>query len=418
MSIALPFDDLLGGLGGLSALTSLTNLGGLGGGSEDSGGGGLPGLSVLTNLLGGGGGLPLVGGLLDGGLLGGDEGLPLIGGLLGGGGGLPLVGGLLGGGGGLPLVGDLLGSLTGVLGGGAAKTDVDQVEASALGGLPLPTDLLGGLLGGDALGGGLALPGLSGGEGGNGSVFGTSDGLLGGLMFALESATFNVPVLGDVVDGVVRSGAEGGGVQNIALTLLLGTPLFEPVQSLIGGNSYGDELILYEPATAAVSLTQGIPVVGDLVREFATGSFPTSSAFIGSNLGGLLSEDFLQNFVSTGGTIGTVADGIEKVLANLPLANMVFDGNDINSTLDLITNATDQILYVDDLVAGALGGDALSEELPFDNALGGVLDVLDTAGLAAPVGELLYGALTPIATNLQEVAIAGPIVLGTLGKLM
>ena len=375
MAISLPFDQLLGGLGGLSALSSLTSLGGLGGSStEDEGG--LPGLSLLS--------------------------------------GLPLVGGLS--------------SLTGVLGSLGSLGGEPEVQAALVDGLP-GADALGGLPGLDALGGG-GLPGLdllsgglpalggAGGEGGNGSVFGTSNGVLGGLLFTFESSTFNVPVVGEVADGLVRSQVEGGGFQNIVLTQLLGTPLFGPVQGLIGGNSYGDELVLYEPATAPVALTQGIPVVNDVVREFVTGSFPTSSAFIGSNLGGLASEDFLQNFVSTGGTIGTGADGIEKVLANVPLGNMLFDGNDLNSSLDLITNSTDQILYVDDLVAGALGGDALSNELPFDNALGGALDILNTSGLGGPAGALLYEGLTPIATNLQEVQIAGPIILGTLGKLM
>lgn len=375
MSVSLPFDQLLSGLGGLSALSSLTNLGGLGGSSEDEGG--LPGLSLLSSL--------------------------------------PLIGGL--------------GSLTDVLGGLGTQSAEPEVQAALVDGLP-GASALGGVPGLDALGGG-GLPGLdllsgglpalgggAGGEGGNGSVFGTSNGPIGGLLFTFESATFNVPILGEFAGGLVRSQVEGGGFQNIVLTQLLGTPLFGPVQSLIGGNSYGDELVLYEPATAPVALTQGIPVVNDVVREFVTGSFPTSSAFIGSNLGGLASEDFLQHFVSTGGTLGTGADGVEKVLANVPLGNMLFDGNDLNSSLDLITNSTDQILYVDDLVAGALGGDALSNELPFDNALGGALDILNTSGLGGPAGALLYEGLTPIATNLQEVQIAGPIVLGTLGKLM
>lgn len=387
MAISLPFDQLLGGLGGLSALSSLTSLGGLGGSGGEDEGGGLPGLSLLSGLTGG---LPLT------------DGLSSLTGLLSGLGGIGSLGGL----GGEP-----------------------EVQAALVDGLP-GADVLGGLPGLDALGGG-GLPGLdllsgglpalgggAGGEGGNGSVFGTSNGPVGGLLFTFESATFNVPVLGEAVGGLVRSQVEGGGFQNIVLTQLLGTPLFGPVQGLIGGNSYGDELVLYEPATAPVALTQGIPVVNDVVREFVTGSFPTSSAFIGSNLGGLASEDFLQNFVSTGGTIGTGADGVEKVISNLPLGNMLFDGNDLNSSLDLITNSTDQILYVDDLVAGALGGDALSNELPFDNALGGALDILNTSGLGGPAGALLYEGLTPIATNLQEVQIAGPIILGTLGKLM
>lgn len=403
MSIALPFDDLLGGLGGLAALSSLTSLGG-------GEGGGLPGLGLLSGLTGGGaGGLP---------------GLDLLSGLTGGASGLP---GL-----------DLLSGLTSALPGLGGQT----TETSAIGGLPLPgLDALGGGLPGlDALGGGLpgldalgggGLPGLdllsgglgglggaAGGEGGNGSVYGTSNGPVGGLLFTLESSTFGVPVLGEFVGGVVRSQVEGGGVQNIVMTQLLGTPLFEPVQSLIGGNSYGDELVLYEPATAPVALTEGLPVVNEVTRMVVTGSFPTSSAFIGSYLGGLASEDLLQNFVSTGGMVGTGADAVEAVIANLPMGNMLFDGNDINSTLDLITNSTDQILYVDDLVAGALGGDALNSELPFNNALGGALEVFDSAGLAGPFGALLYEGLTPIATNLQEVQIAGPIVLGTLGKLM
>ena len=385
MAISLPFDQLLGGLGGLSALSSLTSLGGLGGASEDEGG--LPGLSLLSGLTGG---LPLT------------DGLSSLTGVLSGLGGL---GGGLGGLGGEPEVQAAL---------------VDGLPgASALGGLPGLDALGGGSLPGlDLLTGGLPGLGGAGGEGGNGSVYGTSNGPVGGLLFTLESSTFNVPVLGEFVGGVARSQVEGGGVQNIVLTQLLGTPLFEPVQGLIGGNSYGDELVLYEPATAPVALTEGLPVINEVTRMVVTGSFPTSSAFIGSNLGGLASEDFLQNFVSTGGTIGTGADGVEKVISNLPLGNMLFDGNDLNSSLDLITNSTDQILYVDDLVAGALGGDALSNELPFDNALGGALDILNTSGLGGPAGALLYEGLTPIATNLQEVQIAGPIILGTLGKLM
>jgi hypothetical protein len=75
------------------------------GGSGGSGGG-LP----LTNVLGSSDGLlaPITG-LLGGGLLGGNGGLPVVGSLLGGNGGLPVVGDLLGGNGGLPVVGDLLG---------------------------------------------------------------------------------------------------------------------------------------------------------------------------------------------------------------------------------------------------------------------------------------------------------------------
>lgn len=381
MSIALPFEDLLGGLGGLAALSSLTSLGG-------GEGGGLPGLDLLSGLTGGNaGGLPS---------------LDLLSGLTGGGGGLP----------GLDLLSNLTSVLPGLGGGTTEAALVDGLPGlDALGGGGLPgLDLLSGGLGG--------LGGAAGGEGGNGSVYGTSNGPIGGALFMLESSTFGVPVLGEFVGGVVRSQVEGGGFQNIVLTQLLGTPLFDPVQSLIGGNSYGDELVLYEPATAPVALTEGLPVINDVTRMIVTGSFPTSSAFIGSYLGGLASEDLLQNFVSTGGMVGAGADAVESVIANLPMGNMLFDGNDINSALDLITNSTDQILYVDDLVAGALGGDALSSELPFDNALGGALDLFNSAGAAAPVGALLYEGLTPIATNLQEVQIAGPIILGTLGKLM
>lgn len=161
---------------------------GLLGGSDDSDsmaiegvglplGGDLLGGDLLGGLLGEDG---LVGGLLGGGLLGGEEGL--LGGVLGGGlldGGLPLVGGLVSGqgaGDGLPLVGDVLG-----------------------GGLPLV---------GDVLGGGLPLGGVLGG-----------DGVLGGEMLSVVTDTTlgcdaAVPqvlrtFIGDVTDVVCEPFSDG-----------------------------------------------------------------------------------------------------------------------------------------------------------------------------------------------------------------
>ncbi len=345
-------------------------------------GGGLPGLDSLTGLLGGG--------------------LPSLPGL---GGGLPVDLGSLTGGTTPPINGDVNAG--------------DNNAGFDLGGLGL-TDLTG-LLGG--LGGGLpglpSLPGLGGDSGGgNGTVYGTDGGLLGPVFHQFESAVYGIPILGQNVAGALGTQVEGGGFQNIVLTQLYGTPLFGPVQGLIGGNSYGDELVLYDLATRPVALTEGIPIVNDVTREIVTGSFAQTTAFIGAYSGGLLSEDLLQNFVSTDGTVGSLANAFEAVLVNVPGGNFIFDGDDLNSALDQVTNVTDQILYVDDLTAGLLGGDKLSNELPFDHAFGGLLGSVNTAGIAAPVGDVFYSSITPLLTIVQEVTIAGAITNGSLGKLI
>ncbi len=379
MAIALPFDSLAGGAGGLAGLASLTSLlGGLGGGGLPSlpGLDGLPGLGSLPSLPG----LPSLGGSnaaaaeegVDGEVNAGDGGASFdtgdLGGLLGGigGGGLPELPGL--GGGGLP-------SLPGVGGGGTGGRD-------------------------------------------NGSVFGTGDGIGGGLLNTLETSTFGIPILGENVSGIVGTQVEGGGIQNIVVTQAFGTPLYEPLQGLIGGNSVGEEIILYDLATRPVAFTEGIPVVNEVTREIVTGSYAQTTAFIGAYSGGILSEDYLQNFVSTDGTLGTLANVTESYFVNIPGGNFIFDGDDLNSALDQVTNATDQILYVDDLVAGGLGGDKLSNDLPFNNAFGGLLGSVNTDGIAAPAGDVFYTSITPLTTAIQEVAIAGPITLGSFGKLI
>lgn len=278
-------------------------------------------------------------------------------------------------------------------------------------GLDSLTGLAGGLGGLGGIGGAA--------EGGNGTVFNSAGGALGPFFMQAEQATYGVPVLGDLVSGALGTSVEGGGVQNILLSQAFGTPLFGPLQSLVGGNSQGDEIILYELATRPVALTEGLPVVNELTREIVTGSFANpGSAFIGPNLGGLVSEDFQQNFVSSNGTLGTVVNQVENVLLNSPGGNFIFDGDDLNSVLDQVTNLTDQVPNGDDYVAGALGGDALSNTLPFDHAFGGLLGSVNTAGVLAPVGDQFYTGITPLATAIQEVAIAGPISLGSLGKLI
>ncbi|HEY1104074.1 MAG TPA: hypothetical protein VGE70_11695, partial [Burkholderiaceae bacterium] len=334
-------------------------------------GGGLPGLDVLTGLLGG----------------------------------LPILGGL----------GGLGGTSSAAVEGGATVSDGSNSASLALG---LPgLDLLGSLPG---LGGGLPLPGLGGGGGAeaNGSVFGTSDGPIGGLLYTLESSAYGIPILGEFAGGAIGSQVEGGGIQIVLLTQLYGTPAFGPIQSLIGGNSYGDELILYDLATRPVGLTEGLPIINDLTREVVTGGLAGPTAFIGAYSGGLLSEDFLQYLVTPTGTLGALADAGESGLVGVPGLGLLFDGDNLNSSLDLVTNAVDQILYVDDITAGLLGGDKLSNHLPFDNVLAQTGLGEASAGLLAPVGDAFYPAITPLLTMVQEVAIAGAIINGTLGKVI
>lgn len=394
MAIALPLDSLTGATGGLPGLDTVTGLLGEGG-LPGLGGGGLPGLDILTGLLGG---LPLLGGLGGGGL----PGLDVLTGLLGG---LPILGGL----------GGLGGTSSAAVEGGATVSDGSNSASLALG---LPgLDLLGSLPG---LGGGLPLPGLGGGGGAeaNGSVFGTSDGPIGGLLYTLESSAYGIPILGEFAGGAIGSQVEGGGIQNVLLTQLYGTPAFGPIQSLIGGNTYGDEVILYDLATRPVGLTEGLPIINDLTREVVTGGLAGPTAFIGAYSGGLLSEDFLQYLVTPTGTLGALADAGESGLVGVPGLGLLFDGDNLNSALDLGTNAVDQILYVDDITAGLLGGDKLSNNLPFDNVLAQTGLGEASAGLLAPVGDAFYPAITPLLTMVQEVAIAGAIINGTLGKVI
>lgn len=384
MAIALPLDSLTGATGGLPGLDTVTGLLGEGG-LPGLGGGGLPGLDILTGLLSG---LPLLGGL-------GGGGLP----------GLDVLTGLLGG---LPVLGGLGGTSSAAVEGGATVTDGSNSASLALGlpglsGLP-GLDLLGGLGGGGA--------------DANGSVYGTSNGPIGGLLHTLESSAYGIPILGEFLGGAIGSQVEGGGIQNVVLTQLYGTPLFGPVQSLIGGNSYGDELILYDLATRPVGLTEGLPIVNDLTREVVTGGLAGPTAFIGAYSGGLLSEDFLQYLVTPTGTLGALADAVESGLVGVPGLGLLFDGDNLNSSLDLVTNAVDQILYVDDITAGLLGGDKLSNNLPFDNVLAQTGLGEASAGLLAPVGDAFYPAITPLLTMVQEVTIAGAIINGALGKVI
>ncbi len=409
--MALPFDSLLSAGGGLGSLTGL--LGGL------SGGAGSP-LSLLTGLTGGGeegsssplsilGGLTGGGSPLDllGGLTGGGSPLDLLGGLTGGGSPLDLLGGLTGGG--SPL--DLLSGLTGGLGSGTATAALPGVDAlGGLGGGGLPgLDLLSGGLGG--LGGGA-------GTSGTGDVGGSSSSPIGGLLATLADATYGIPILGEALNGIVGQGVEGGSLSSFLVTPLYGTPLFGLAQSLLGGNSVGEEILLYELATRPVALTEGIPLVNEITRMVVGGDLPAVTAFIGAYSGGLLSEDYLQFLVTEQGILGSLTNAIEGALVDLPLIGDFTDGKQLNATLDLITGLTDQIVYVDDIVAGIGGGDQLSNDLPFHQVLtatglGGV-----SAGLLAPVGDVLLPALVPITNLVQEVPIAGPIALGAVGKFL
>ncbi|MES3011524.1 MAG: hypothetical protein V4738_12115 [Pseudomonadota bacterium] len=404
--MALPFDSLLSAGGGLGSLTGL--LGGL------SGGAGSP-LSLLTGLTGGG-----------------EEGSSSP---------LSILSSLTGGlGGGSPL--DLLSGLTGGLGGGtatAALPGVDALGGLAGGGLP-GLDALGGLSGGglpglDALGGlsGGGLPGLdllSGGLGGlggvgggagtsgTGDIGGSSSSPIGGLLATFADATHGIPILGENVNGIVGQGVEGGSLSNFLVTPLYGTPLFGPAQSLLGGNSVGEEIILYDVATRPVALTEGLPIVNDVTRSVVGGDLPSITAFIGAYSGGLLSEDYLQFLVTEQGTLGALTNAVEGAAVDLPLIGDFTDGKQLNATLDLLTGATDQILYVDDIVAGIGGGDQLSNDLPFHQVLAATGLGGASAGLLAPVGDVFFPAIEPITNLVQEVPIAGPINLGAVGKFL
>ena len=381
--MALPFDSLLSAGGGLGSLTGL--LGGL------SGGAGSP-LSLLTGLIPGGSE---------------EEGSS--------GGPLSILSSLTGGlGGGSPL--DLLSGLTGGL-------SAQSTEVSAVGGLP-GLDALGGLGGGglpglDLLSGGLGgLGGAAGGATGTGDIGGTSSSPIGGLLTTLADATHGIPILGELVNGIVGQGVEGGSISGFLITPLFGTPLFGPAQSLLGGNSVGEEILLYELATRPVAITEGLPIVNDVVRSVVGGDLPSITAFIGAYSGGLLSEDYLQFLVTEQGTLGALTNSVEGALVDLPLIGDFTDGKQLNATLDLLTGATDQILYVDDIVAGIGGGDQLSNELPFHQVLTATGLGGASAGVLAPVGDVLFPAIEPITNLIQEVPIAGPITLGAVGKFL
>ena len=373
--MALPFDALLSAGGGLGSLTGL--LAGL------SGGAGSP-LSLLGGLTGGGGEddssspLSLLTGLTGG--LGGGSPLDL-----------------------LPL--DLLSGLTGGLGGGST-------EAALVGGGDLPgLDLLTGGLGG--------LGGSAGGESGTtGDIGGTSGAPIGGLLTTLADTTFGIPILGENVNGIVGQGVEGGAITGVLLTPLLGTPLFGPAQSLLGGNSVGEEIILYDVATRPVALTEGLPIVNDVTRSVVGGDLPSITAFIGAYSGGVLSEDYLQFLVTEQGTLGAITNSIEGAAVDLPLIGDFTDGKQLNATLDVLTGATDQILYVDDIVAGIGGGDQLSNDLPFHQVLTATGLGTASSGVLAPVGDVFFPAIEPITNLIQEVPIAGPITLGSVGKFL
>lgn len=388
--MALPIDALTGAGGGLGSLTGL--LAGL------SGGAGSP-LSLLTGLIPGGTEEE------------GSSPLNILSSLTGG--GSPL---------------DLLSGLTGGL--SAQSTEVAVVDGlpglDALGGLSgggLPgLDALGGLSGGgvpglDLLSGGLGGLG-GGGEGGTGDIGETSSAPIGGLLSTFADATFGIPILGENVNGIVGQGVEGGAITGVLLTPLLGTPLFGPAQSLLGGNSVGEEIILYDVATRPVAFTEGLPIVNDVTRSVVGGDFASVTAFIGAYSGGALSEDYLQFLVTEQGTLGALTNSLEGAAVDLPLIGDFTDGKQLNATLDLVTGATDQILYVDDIVAGIGGGDQLSNDLPFHQVLTATGLGGASAGVLAPAGDVFFPAIEPITNLIQEVPIAGPITLGSVGKFL
>ncbi len=316
-----------------------------------------------------------------------------------------------------------LGSLTGLLagltgGGGSPLSLLSGLTGGGEEGSSSPLGLLGGLTGGLGGLGGLGGVGIAADATGTGDIGGTSSSPIGGLLTTLADTTFGIPILGEVVNGIVGQGVEGGSISSVVVSLLYGTPLFEPVQSLLGGNSVGEEIILYDLATRPVAITEGLPIVNDVLRSVLLGDLPSITAFIGAYAGGILSEDYLQFLVTEQGMLGSLTNAVEGALVDLPLIGELTDGKQLNATLDLITGLTDQILYVDDIAAGLLGGDQLSNELPFHQVLTATgLDVM-LPGLLAPLGEVLYPAIQPITNLVQEVPIAGPIVLGTVGKLL
>jgi len=385
--MALPTEAVTGLLAGLTggAGAPLSLLGGLSGGGDDSESAGP--LSLLTGLLGGTGS-PL--GIL-GGLTGGDGG---------------------------PL--SLLSGLTGGLGGIGIASAEGSTEVALVDGLP-GLDALGGLAGGGVPGLDLLTGGL-GGIGGGGTAFtgdvgGSSASPVGGLLATLADATFGIPILGENINGIVGQGVEGGSLSNFLVTPLYGTPLFEPAQGLLGGNSVGEEIILYDLATRPVAFTEGLPIVNDVTRMVVGGDLASATAFIGAYSGGLLSEDYLQFLVTEQGTLGALTNAVEGAAVDLPLIGDFTDGKQLNATLDLLTNATDQILYVDDIVAGIGGGDQLSNDLPFHQVLTATGLGSASAGVLAPVGDMLP-MIEPITNLIQEIPIAGPISLGTVGKFL
>ena len=370
---------------------------------------------ALPNLPGlGSGGLPLptdalssLPGLLTGGLgglSGGAGGLPGLSGGLPGLDSLP-ISGLLGGG--LPGL-SALGSLPGLSGGGLPGLDM-----LTGGGLP-------GLSALGALGGGAAGAASSAGENGatqSGDLSQLS-GALGGPLMTLAGAAGNIPVLGGIIQDSLGIGREGNQIEDIIFTLLSGTPLEGVSKSLFGGNTQGDELILYNLATIPGNTTSKIPVVGGLVADVLFGGVPNVSNFLGVYSGGVLSEDFLQALDSREGTLGALAKSLNEPASRLPGVGPLLGDNSIDALLDQVTLATDQAPYADDIVAFLLGGTDLSATPPGFALLQatGLTNMIPGA-LAPLAGPIYEGVLQPLTVNIQEVAIAGPIATGTIGHL-
>ncbi len=363
--------------------------------------------------------LPSLPGLGSGGLPLPTDALSSLPGLLTGG-----LGGLSGGAGGLPGLGSL--PISGLMSGGLPGL-------SALGGLPglgggggLPgLDILtsGGLPGLSALG---ALGGTAAGvasSGGENGVTQSGDlsqlsGAIGGPLMTLAGAAGNIPLLGGVIQDSLGIGREGNQIEDIIATQLFGTPLEGVGKSLFGGNTQGDELILYNLAAIPGNTTSKIPVVGGLVGDVLFGGVPNVGNFLGVYSGGVLSEDFLQALDSREGTLGALAKSLNEPASRLPGVGPLLGDNSIDALLDQVTLATDQAPYADDIVAFLLGGTDLSATPPGFALLQatGLTNMIPGA-LAPLAGPIYEGVLQPLTVNIQEVAIAGPLATGTIGHL-
>lgn len=254
-------------------------------------------------------------------------------------------------------------------------------------------------------------------------------GLLGGPLFSFAELLDGLPV---ETPNFLGKAGEPYQLEDLVYTVFYESAL-EPVAfALLGGETRGDELVLYDPASAPIELTRGIPIVHEVTADFVNGAYPTLQSFVGVYSGGLLSEDYLQNFTTTRGTLGTLLDTTnEPITRTVPGFGSVLGDGSLNALLDEVTLAFDTQLYVDDLLAGALGGDEIGIRpdansdgayQSYEGAFSGLLGSLGVASLVpgslSAGAPLFFEALNPISTQIQEVLIVGPIINANVGKLI